>query len=222
MLRVENLAKDYNVLDERKRVLEGISFTVNDGEILGITGKSGSGKSTLLRILRGVESFDEGVIELEGKQFFPDSDKDDMMDLIQNTAIHLQRNFGLWNGPAIENIIRKINSRNEGHEGLPESDSPYYDEMYEESMEYLKLVGLEHKALHATSALSGGEKQRLILARQIVAKPKLLLLLMRLVIPAECMKLLQSAKSMACRSSRMPLAPSAAANRAYAWGISRI
>lgn len=176
MLRVKNLAKDYNVLDERKRVLEGISFTVNDGEILGITGKSGSGKSTLLRILRGVESFDEGVIELEGKQFFPDSDKDDMMDLIQNTAIHLQRNFGLWNGPAIENIIRKINSRNEGHEGLPESDSPYYDEMYEESMEYLKLVGLEHKALHATSALSGGEKQRLILARQIVAKPKLLLL----------------------------------------------
>ncbi len=75
MLKVEGLAKDYNVLDERKRVLEGISFTANDGEILGITGKSGSGKSTLLRILRGVESFDEGVIELEGKQFFPDSDK---------------------------------------------------------------------------------------------------------------------------------------------------
>ncbi|MGD9780121.1 ATP-binding cassette domain-containing protein [Methanomethylovorans sp.] len=176
MLKVEGLAKDYNVLNERKRVLEGISFTANDGEILGITGKSGSGKSTLLRILRGVESFDEGVIELEGKQFFPDSDKDDMKDLIQNTAIHLQRNFGLWNGPAIENIIRRINSRREGHEGLPESDSPFYDEIYEESMEYLKVVGLEHKALHVTSALSGGEKQRLILARQLAAKPKLLLL----------------------------------------------
>ncbi|WP_370574793.1 ATP-binding cassette domain-containing protein [Methanomethylovorans sp.] len=176
MLRVEGLVKDYNVLEEQKRVLEGISFTVDDGEILGITGKSGSGKSTLLRILRGVESFDEGIIELEGKQFFPDSDKDDMKALIRNTAIHLQRNFGLWNGPAIENIIRRINSRQEGHEGLPESDSPFYDEMYEESMEYLKLVGLGHKALHATSALSGGEKQRLILARQLAAKPKLLLL----------------------------------------------
>ncbi len=176
MLRVEGLVKDYNVLEEQKRVLEGISFTVDDGEILGITGKSGSGKSTLLRILRGVESFDEGIIELEGKQFFPDSDKDDMKALIRNTAIHLQRNFGLWNGPAIENIIRRINSRQEGHEGLPESDSPSYDEMYEESMEYLKLVGLGHKALHATSALSGGEKQRLILARQLAAKPKLLLL----------------------------------------------
>ncbi len=176
MLKVEGLAKDYNVLDERKRVLEGISFTANDGEILGITGKSGSGKSTLLRILRGVESFDEGVIELEGKQFFPDSDKDDIKDLMQKTAIHLQRNFGLWNGPAIENIIRRVNSRREGHEGLPESDSPFYDEIYEESMEYLKVVGLEHKALHVTSALSGGEKQRLILARQLAAKPKLLLL----------------------------------------------
>lgn len=176
MLKVEGLAKDYNVLDERKRVLEGISFIANDGEILGITGKSGSGKSTLLRILRGVESFDEGVIELEGKQFVPDSDKDDMKELIKNTAIHLQRNFGLWNGPAIENIIRRVNSRREGHEGLPESDSPFYDEIYEESMEYLKVVGLEHKALHVTSALSGGEKQRLILARQLAAKPKLLLL----------------------------------------------
>jgi methyl coenzyme M reductase system subunit A2 len=176
MLKVEGLVKDYYVLEEQKRVLQGISFTVNDGEILGITGKSGSGKSTLLRILRGVENFDEGTIELEGKQFFPDSDKDDMKVLIQNTAIHLQRNFGLWNGPAIENIIRRINSREEGHEGLPESDSPFYDEIYEEAMEYLKLIGLEHKALHATSALSGGEKQRLILARQLAAKPKLLLL----------------------------------------------
>lgn len=176
MLRVEGLVKDYNVLEEQKRVLQGISFTVDDGEILGITGKSGSGKSTLLRILRGVESFEEGMIELEGKQFVPDSDKDDMKVLIQNTAIHLQRNFGLWNGPAIENIIRRINSRREGHEGLPESDSPFYDEICEEAMEYLKLVGLEQKALHATSALSGGEKQRLILARQLAAKPKLLLL----------------------------------------------
>ncbi len=176
MLRVEGLAKDYNVVDERKRVLEDISFTAHDGEILGITGKSGSGKSTLLRILRGVESFDEGVIELDGKKFFPDSDKDDMKDLVRNTAIHLQRNFGLWNGPAIENIIRRINSRKEGHEGLPEIDSPFYDEMYEEAMEYLKLVGLQQKALHATSALSGGEKQRLILARQLAAKPKMLLL----------------------------------------------
>lgn len=176
MLKVEGLVKDYYVLDKQKRVLDGISFTVNDGEILGITGKSGSGKSTLLRILRGVESFDNGMIELEGKQFFPDSDKEDMKFLLQNTAIHLQRNFGLWNGPAIENIIRRINSRQEGHEGLPESDSPYYDEMYEEAMGYLKLIGLEHKALHATSALSGGEKQRLIIARQLAAKPKLLLL----------------------------------------------
>ncbi|MGB3906924.1 MAG: ATP-binding cassette domain-containing protein [Methanomethylovorans sp.] len=176
MLKVKGLAKDYIVLGERKRVLEGISFTVNDGEILGITGKSGSGKSTLLRILRGVESFDEGSIELDGKCFFPDSDKDDMKTLIRNTAIHLQRNFGLWNGPAIENIIRRINSRREGHEGLPEKDSPFYDEIYKESMEYLKTFGLEHKALHVTSALSGGEKQRLILARQLAAKPKLLLL----------------------------------------------
>jgi len=43
-------------------------------------------------------------------------------------------------------------------------------------MEYMKLVGLEHKALHSTNLLSGGEKQRVVMARQLAAKPKLLLL----------------------------------------------
>lgn len=176
MLKVEGLVKDYYLFDERHRILDRISFAVANGEILGITGKSGSGKSTLLKILRGVESFDDGSIELNGHMFYADSNKDQMKYLIMNSAIHLQRNFGLWNGPAIENIIRRIHSRKEGDEGLPEPDSPYYDEIYAEAMDYLSKVGLENKALHATSALSGGEKQRLILARQLAALPKLLLL----------------------------------------------
>ncbi|HNW38729.1 MAG TPA: ATP-binding cassette domain-containing protein, partial [Methanosarcina vacuolata] len=54
MLRVSNLVKDYEVRSEKIRVLDHIDFTVEDGEILGITGRSGSGKSTLLRIFRGV------------------------------------------------------------------------------------------------------------------------------------------------------------------------
>jgi methyl coenzyme M reductase system, component A2 len=182
MLRVSNLVKDYEVHSEKIRVLDHIDLTVEDGEILGITGRSGSGKSTLLRIIRGVEPFQEGTVEVDGEIITPASGIEGEKFLKSVSAIHLQRNFGLWNGPAIENIIRKLNYLRIGHEALPENEHiPHsvnndYDELFKEAMEYLKLVGLEDKALHSTNLLSGGEKQRVVMARQLAAKPKLLLL----------------------------------------------
>ncbi|MDR7664922.1 ABC transporter ATP-binding protein [Methanosarcina sp. Z-7115] len=176
MLRVSNLVKDYEVHSENRRVLDHIDLTVEDGEILGITGRSGSGKSTLLRIIRGVEPFQQGTVEVDGEIITPSSGIEGEKFLKSVSAIHLQRNFGLWNGPAIENIIRKLNYLRVGHEALPHNETNDYDELFEEAMEYLKLVGLEHKALHSTNLLSGGEKQRVVMARQLAAKPKLLLL----------------------------------------------
>ncbi|MGB9133278.1 MAG: ABC transporter ATP-binding protein [Methanosarcina sp.] len=176
MLKISNLVKDYEVRSEKIRVLDHIDLTVEDGEILGITGRSGSGKSTLLRIIRGVEPFQEGTVEVDGGIVTPDSGMEGEKFLKNATAIHLQRNFGLWNGPAIENIIRKLNYLRIGHEALPNSESDDYNELFEEAMEYLKLVGLEHKALHSTNLLSGGEKQRVVIARQLAAKPRVLLL----------------------------------------------
>jgi methyl coenzyme M reductase system, component A2 len=182
MLKISNLVKDYEVSSEKIRVLDHIDLTVENGEILGITGRSGSGKSTLLRIIRGVEPFQEGTVEVDGEIIAPDAGIEGERFLKSVTAIHLQRNFGLWNGPAIENIMRKLNYLRIGHEALPKQEhSPHeipddYDELFEEAIEYLKLVGLEHKALHSTNLLSGGEKQRLILARQLAANPKVLLL----------------------------------------------
>ncbi|UGV40336.1 ABC transporter ATP-binding protein [Methanococcoides orientis] len=176
MLRVSDIVKDYETGSGNLRVLDGVSFEVADGEILGITGKSGSGKTTLLKILRGVEPFNGGSIELDGSLITSDSGIDGSKLLGRGTAIHLQRNFGLWNGPAIENIIRRLNSHYTGYEALPEPDAPSYDELYERSMAYMRLVGLEKKALHSSNLLSGGEKQRLIVARQLAAQPRLLLL----------------------------------------------
>ncbi|HEY3361532.1 MAG TPA: ATP-binding cassette domain-containing protein, partial [Methanosarcina sp.] len=182
MLKVSNLVKDYEVSSEKIRVLDHIDLTVEDGEILGITGRSGSGKSTLLRIIRGIEPFQEGTLEVDGEIITPASGIEGEKFLKSVSAIHLQRNFGLWNGPAIENVIRKLNYLRVGHEALPQNEHlPHtvandYDELFKEAMEYLKLVGLEHKALHSTNLLSGGEKQRIVMARQLAAKPKLLLL----------------------------------------------
>ncbi|MDG6243362.1 MAG: ATP-binding cassette domain-containing protein [Methanolobus sp.] len=176
MLEVCNIIKDYEFNNETKRILDNISFNVADSEILGITGKSGSGKTTILKILRGMEDFDSGYFILDGEKIEPGAEKNKLRFLAYNSAIHLQRNFGLWNGPAVENIIRRLNFLAEGHEGLPEPDASNYDELYDKAMYYMRLVRLDNKAQHSSNLLSGGEKQRLILARQLAAKPRLLLL----------------------------------------------
>jgi len=66
MLKVNNLVKDYVIDSDTIRVLDGVSFDVKQGEILGIIGRSGGGKSTILKILRGTEPFMGGSFELDG------------------------------------------------------------------------------------------------------------------------------------------------------------
>lgn len=176
MLKVNNLVKDYVIDSDTVRVLNGLSFDVKDGEILGIIGRSGGGKSTILKVLRGMEPITNGSFELDGFTVKPGATTADIQTLQKMTAIHLQRNFGLWAGAAYENVLRRLYAVRFGFEILPEKDSPYYDELYQKSMEYLKIVNLENKAEHSSAVLSGGEKQRLLIARQLAANPHLLLL----------------------------------------------
>lgn len=176
MLKVNNLVKDYVIDSDKVRVLDGVSFNVKEGEILGIIGRSGGGKSTILKILRGMEPFAGGSFELDGFTVRPDASIEDLKKLQKMAAIHLQRNFGLWSGATYENVLRRVYAEKFGYESLPDRDSPYYQECYEQSLEYLKLVNLDSKAEHFSQVLSGGEKQRLLIARQLASKPKLLLL----------------------------------------------
>ncbi len=176
MIKVENVSKDYE-LDNGTKVtaLNDVSFEVKEGEILGIMGKSGSGKTTLLRALRGVEHIDAGsitvgdvTVEAGASQFYYNN-------LKKETAIHLQRSFGLWPDTVRENVLRKLYARNY----YDESDTNFEtaeSEFGEEADELLELVSLTHKSNHYASVLSGGEKQRLIMARQLAKQPKALLL----------------------------------------------
>lgn len=176
MLQVENLYKTYQLSDKEIVALQDVSFAAEQGEILGILGKSGGGKTTLMKILRGIERFDSGRIILDGLTITPESSDDDLRKLLSMTAIHLQRDFALWTESALNNVVRRVNARTTGYEVLPTTDDPNYDSIYAEAMYYLQLVGLDRRALQLATILSGGEKQRLLIARQLAKKPQLLLL----------------------------------------------
>ncbi|MEA3324519.1 MAG: ATP-binding cassette domain-containing protein [Euryarchaeota archaeon] len=176
MLEVNNIAKEYIIGTEKIRALDGVSFNVNEGEIVGLIGRSGGGKSTLLNIIRGFETFDEGTLKLDELLVTPDSGSDIFLKLKQITAIHLQRSFALWSDYVVNDVLRKIYSLRIGYEGLPPADLPEYDDLVEEAMVYVRMVGLQEKAKHVDYVLSGGEKQRVIIARQLAKKPKILLL----------------------------------------------
>ena len=176
MISVKNVSKTFKMKDGGEiKALDDISLEASKGEILGIIGVSGSGKSTLLRILRGVESFDSGEIIVDDVDVKFDSNPYYFRKLREATAIHLQRSFGLWTETALQNVIRKLNGAKYGDEGLTDFNSAY-GEFGDEAREILKVVGLEEKADHFAPVLSGGEKQRLIMARQLAKKPKVLLL----------------------------------------------
>ena len=176
MIKVENVSKDF-VLDDgsKVRALKDVSFEVGEGEIVGIMGKSGSGKTTLLRALRGVEHIDSGSISVGKVKVTSESSQFYYNNLKKETAIHLQRSFGLWPDTVRENVLRKLYARkyfDEGDTNFEVAES----EFGSEADELLELVSLTHKSNHYASVLSGGEKQRLIMARQLAKQPKALLL----------------------------------------------
>lgn len=176
MIEVENLSKSYEIENgEQIQALKNINFNVKEGEIVGIIGMSGSGKSTLLRILRGVEPFDSGQITLDDIKVSADSTPYYFSKLKKATAIHLQRSFGLWGETALRNVIRKLSGIKYRDESLQDPDDADA-EFGEQAKEILEIVGLGHKANHYAPVLSGGEKQRLIMARQLAKQPKVLLL----------------------------------------------
>ena len=176
MIKVENVSKAYELDDGTKvTALKDVSFDVGEGEILGIMGKSGSGKTTLLRALRGVEHIDEGSISVGKVKVTSESSQFYYNNLKKETAIHLQRSFGLWPDTVRENVLRKLYARryfDEGDTNFEVAES----EFGQEADELLELVSLTHKKDHYASVLSGGEKQRLIMARQLAKQPKALLL----------------------------------------------
>ena len=176
MIKVDNISKTYE-LDNKDKVIgiKNISFEVKEGEILGIMGRSGSGKTTLLRLLRGVEELDEGSITVSDVTVRAGDSQFYYNQLKKETAIHLQRSFGIWPETVRENVLRKLYARkyfDEESTDFNVAESEFGDE----ADKILDMVSLTDKADQYAAVLSGGEKQRIILARGLLKNSNYILI----------------------------------------------
>ena len=154
MISVVDLRKSFVAPNgERIEVLRGVTFSANTGESIAITGASGSGKSTLLHLLGGLETPDHGSVTLAGSNGHR-----------QEIGFVFQFHYLLPDLSAVENVA------------LPLLIARWKsDNAYERALNSLQETGLGDRAQHPISHLSGGEQQRVAVARSLVTGPKLLL-----------------------------------------------
>ena len=141
-------------------ILDNINFTVARGESIAITGASGSGKSTLLGLLAGLDTPSEGQVKLLGQSLF-ELNEDGRAALRAKSLGFVFQSFQLLpNLTALENVMLPLELA-----GLP-AQAP--------ATQMLEQVGLGQRLHHYPSTLSGGEQQRVSLARAFVQRPALL------------------------------------------------
>ena len=160
-----NINKAYSQADEKLTVLSNLSFSVREGERIGLTGVSGCGKSTLLHILAGLDLPDSGEVNFNGKNIVL-LDRDDRATFRnKNIGFVYQFHHLLPEFSAIENVAFPLWLSGESK-----------DNSLREAKEILDKVGLKSKEDSKPSQLSGGERQRVAIARSIINKPSSILM----------------------------------------------
>jgi putative ABC transport system ATP-binding protein len=164
VLEARELAKTYGEGHARVEALRGIDLAVQAGEFLAIMGPSGSGKSTLLHLLAGVEQPTSGQVLLEGRDLAQLDDDERTLIRRRRMGFVFQHFNLLPTLTAAENVTLPL---------LLDGVSP--SEARERGTAALTLVNMEHRQTHLPSELSGGEQQRVAVARALVIQPALLL-----------------------------------------------
>ncbi|MBP3891489.1 MAG: amino acid ABC transporter ATP-binding protein [Solobacterium sp.] len=161
LLEVRNIHKSF----EGMNVLDGISFAVEQGDVVAILGPSGSGKTTLLRCLNFLEIADEGTIYFDGKAYdLHNVNRDEIAEVRRKTGFVFQ-NYNLFkNKTALENVT----------EGLIVARKMPKHEANEIAEKMLERVGMLDRKDYYPSQLSGGQQQRVAIARALATKPKII------------------------------------------------
>jgi lipoprotein-releasing system ATP-binding protein len=164
-LTVTNLSKDYDTRSGPLHVLSGVSFTLNPGQAVAVTGPSGSGKSTLLHILGTLDRPTAGSVSLDGENPFALSDIGLSSFRNERVGFVFQDHHLLPQCTVLENVL--IPSHVTESAGLPANEA--------KAKALLNRVGLGHRLTHRPAELSGGERQRAAVARALINSPKLIL-----------------------------------------------
>ncbi|MDR1466222.1 MAG: ABC transporter ATP-binding protein [Treponema sp.] len=164
LLSVDNLVKDYTSGVETLQILKGVSFKMDEGASVAITGRSGSGKSTLLNILGGLDKSDSGSVRIRGEEITGLSEKNLSLYRSRDVGFIFQFHYLLKDFTAIENVMLPAYMS-----GVKKKDA------MEKARVLLADVKLSDRVEHFPSQLSGGERQRVAVARSLVNDPVIIL-----------------------------------------------
>jgi len=160
MIEVKDVTKNYGQL----RVLKGVNLTVNKGEIVSIVGSSGAGKTTLLQIIGTLDKADSGSVYIKGEELTKLNDNRLSDFRNKNIGFVFQFHQLLPEFTALENVmIPSLIAKNK------ETDAK------KKAKELLDLLGLNNRMDHKPNELSGGEKQRVAVARALINNPAVIL-----------------------------------------------
>jgi putative ABC transport system ATP-binding protein len=163
VISTENLHKSYVSKDIEVHALKGVQLSIQKGEIIGVMGPSGCGKTTLLNCLSGLDSIDDGHISIQGKSLVDLNDD----QLSEFRAKKMGFVFQTYNLLPVLTAVENVE--------LPLLVSGYSSkEARKKSIETLKVVGLEQWKHHLPGQLSGGQSQRVTLARALVNDPAII------------------------------------------------
>ena len=164
MIQMENLTKIYQMGDNEVRALDGVSFTINKGEMVAIMGPSGSGKSTLMSIIGCLDVPTSGSYVLDGVSV-ENMSESELAEIRGKKIGFVFQQFNLLaRTSALENVMLPLT-----YAGFSGKDRQ------NRAMKSLDRVGLSERTGHAPSELSGGQQQRVAIARALVNEPAILL-----------------------------------------------
>jgi len=164
LIQLDNITKEYPIIDSTVRVLDRVSLTIRTGEFVAITGPSGSGKSTLMHIIGLLDNPTAGKYLLEGNDVTTLSD--DQQAAVRNTTIgFVFQSFNLLSrASALENVM------------LPSVYAQTPPEQAKiRARELLNDLGLAERLMNRPNQLSGGQQQRVAIARALMNDPSIIL-----------------------------------------------
>ncbi len=164
VLELISITKSFRQADNVLKVLDGVNIQINAGEVVALVGASGSGKTTLLQIAGLLASADAGSIILDGVNATNASDEKRTNLRCNSIGFVYQFHHLLPEFSALENVI------------LPQLVAGHnYKQASDNARELLTELGLQHRLAHRPAQLSGGEQQRVSIARAFANNPKLIL-----------------------------------------------